>query len=107
MWSAISRLFVAKPRSSVKTPEPGEKNIVTVNNHNQYDINNKHYHHHIECNNDNSVPQANLSVHVFESMDRNMGDDRRKSLGDQQHAAAGDSEYFSDSYDTRQQRSIT
>lgn len=91
MWSTISRLFVAKSsRSSTKTPEPGEE-AAEENNH-------KHYQ--PACKNDDGVPTADLAVHVFESMDRNMGDDRRRGPGDQQHA--GDSDRFSDTYETRQ-----
>ncbi|XP_063990128.1 patronin isoform X6 [Diachasmimorpha longicaudata] len=85
MWSAISRLFVAKPRSSTKTLEPGEEAGRSSFNSNHWQ-------------NVNCVAEADTAVHVFDSMDRNMGDDRRKITGEQQQ----DSEYFGETNDTRQ-----
>ncbi|XP_034944526.1 patronin isoform X3 [Chelonus insularis] len=88
MWSTISRLF-AKPRSSVRTPEPGEEAAEESS------------HQDPKCKIKNGEPLADLAVHVFESMDFNMGDDRRKGPGDQQ-SHAGDSEHFSEAYDAKQ-----
>ena len=80
MWSAISRLFA-------KT-KPEE--IVSGTEHRVYDS--------------KSEPVADAAVHVFDAMDRNMGDDRRRGpgVGCDQQLGAGDSEHFSDAYDTRQ-----
>ncbi|XP_053979393.1 patronin isoform X15 [Hylaeus volcanicus] len=74
MWSAISRLFV---KGKTEEPAPGTEDRT--------------------CDG-----VSDTVVHVFDAMDRNVGDDRRKgTAGEQQHAAA-ESEHFSDAYDSRQ-----
>nr|XP_034195703.1 patronin isoform X13 [Osmia lignaria] len=74
MWSAISRLFVKG-----KTEEPAPRTEDWT------------------CD---DVPDT--VVHVFDAMDRNAGDDRRKGpAGEQQHGGT-ESEHFSDAYDSRQ-----
>ncbi|XP_076668125.1 calmodulin-regulated spectrin-associated protein patronin isoform X13 [Andrena cerasifolii] len=74
MWSAISRLFV---KGKAEEPAPRTENRT--------------------CD---GLPDT--VVHVFDEMDRNAGDDRRKGpAGDQQHAGP-ESEHFSDAYDSRQ-----
>lgn len=67
MWSTISRLFVAKPRSSTKTLDPDRESSSSLDYYQHNSINSL------------SQAQADLAVHVFESMDRNMGDDRRRN----------------------------
>ncbi|XP_076178105.1 calmodulin-regulated spectrin-associated protein patronin isoform X11 [Ptiloglossa arizonensis] len=74
MWSAISRLFV-KGKTEEPAPETEDWTCDGV---------------------------SDTVVHVFDAMDRNVGDDRRKGpAGEQQHAAA-ESEHFSDAYHSRQ-----
>ncbi|XP_044587352.1 patronin isoform X3 [Cotesia glomerata] len=98
MWGTISRLFATKPRSSVRSPEPGEEAVAAEKEEKNY-----YYYNNSDpaCKNLNGVPQAELAVHVFESMDRNMGDDRRPKGGPGDHGVT-DNEHFSDAYDTRQ-----
>ncbi|XP_006608346.1 patronin isoform X14 [Apis dorsata] len=74
MWSAISRLFVKG-----KTEEPA----LSTENH--------------TCD---GVPDT--VVHVFDAMDRNAGDDRRKGPAGEQHHGGAEFEHFSDAYDSRQ-----
>ncbi|XP_015607322.1 patronin isoform X4 [Cephus cinctus] len=77
MWNTISRFFAkSKLEESVAQSEDTEPESIS-----------------------NSVPVPEEVVHVFNEMDRNMGDDRRK--GDQQ-LHGGDSEHVSDGFDTRQ-----
>ncbi|XP_043262535.1 patronin isoform X4 [Colletes gigas] len=74
MWSAISRLFV-KGKTEEPAPWTEDRTCDSV---------------------------SDTVVHVFDAMDRNVGDDRRKGpVGEQQHAAA-ESEHYSDAYDSRQ-----
>lgn len=74
MWSAISRLFVKG-----KTEEPAPRTEDWT------------------CDD-----VSDTVVHVFDAMDRNAGDDRRKGpAGEQQHGGT-ESEHFSDAYDSRQ-----
>lgn len=98
MWGTISRLFATKPRSSVRSPEPGEEAVAAEEEERNY-----YYYNNSDpaCKNLNGVPQAEVAVHVFESMDRNMGDDRRPKGGPGDHGVT-DNEHFSDAYDTRQ-----
>lgn len=43
------------------------------------------------------------AVHVFEAMDRNVGDERRKGIEQQHQSGGGDAgETFPDAYDSRQ-----
>lgn len=77
MWSAISRLL-GKSKSEDTSPSPEDQT----------------------CN-INKVPEANEVVHVFDKMDRNTADERRKGLGDYP-AGGGGSEHHPDSYDSRQ-----
>ncbi|XP_043794529.1 patronin isoform X7 [Apis laboriosa] len=74
MWSAISRLFVKG-----KT----EESALSTENH--------------TCD---GVPDT--VVHVFDAMDRNAGDDRRKGPAGEQHHGGAEFEHFSDAYDSRQ-----
>ncbi|XP_053593724.1 patronin isoform X4 [Microplitis demolitor] len=97
MWGTISRLFATKPRSSVRTPEPGEEAVAAEEEEGNYYNNSDP-----ACKNLNDVPQAELAVHVFESMDRNMGDDRRPKGGPGDQHGVTDNENFSDAYDKRQ-----
>nr|XP_012147109.1 PREDICTED: patronin isoform X19 [Megachile rotundata] len=74
MWSAISRLFV-KGKTEESAPRTEDRTCDDV---------------------------SDTVVHVFDAMDRNAGDDRRKGpAGEQQHGGA-ESEHFSDAYDSRQ-----
>ncbi|XP_057327645.1 patronin isoform X9 [Microplitis mediator] len=98
MWGTISRLFATKPRPSVRTPEPGEEAVAAEEEEGNYYYNNSDP----ACKNLNDVPQAELAVHVFESMDRNMGDDRRPKGGPGDQHGVTDNEHFSDAYDKRQ-----
>ncbi|XP_044012467.1 patronin isoform X14 [Aphidius gifuensis] len=75
MWSTISRLFVAKSRSSTKTLEQVDNNC--VDNINKLSFVNNYYNEDRDINN-LTQDHTNLAVHVFDSMDRNMGDDRRR-----------------------------
>ncbi|XP_033208972.1 patronin isoform X3 [Belonocnema kinseyi] len=77
MWSAISRLL-GKSKLEDTSPSPEDQT---------YDVKN--------------VPEANEVVHVFDKMDRNTADERRKGLGDYP-AGGGDSEHHPDSHDSRQ-----
>lgn len=74
MWSAISRLFV-KGRTEESAPWTEDRTC-------------------------DGVPDT--VVHVFDAMDRNAGDDRRKGPAGEQHYGATESEHFSDAYDSRQ-----
>lgn len=116
MWSTISRLF-AKSKSTEEGEEAAEEEAVDE------EETNRRYKKKRDCKNkskrsstaalsasrecyENGEPVADVAaVHVFVSMERNMGDDRRKgnagAHGDQQIGAAGDAEHFSDAYDTR------
>ncbi|XP_012272704.1 patronin isoform X2 [Orussus abietinus] len=77
MWSAISRLFVKS-----KSEEAAEGHEVDIG----------------------GAPKADTVVHVSDTMDRNMGEDRCKGPGtsSDHQLAGGDSERFTDAYDTRQ-----
>ncbi|XP_017760212.1 PREDICTED: patronin isoform X9 [Eufriesea mexicana] len=73
MWSAISRLFV-KGKTEESAPRTEDRTC-------------------------DGVPDT--VVHVFDAMDRNAGDDRRKGPAGEQHYGATESEHF-DAYDSRQ-----
>lgn len=75
MWSTITRLFVAKSRSSTKTLEQVDNNCVDNINNSSFDNN---YYNEDSYINNLTQDHTNLAVHVFDSMDRNMGDDRRR-----------------------------
>ncbi|XP_043602047.1 patronin isoform X14 [Bombus pyrosoma] len=74
MWSAITRLFV---KGKTEESAPRTKDWT--------------------CD---GVPDT--VVHVFDAMDRNAGDDRRKGPAGEQHHDGAESEHFSDAYDSRQ-----
>ncbi|KAK9302488.1 hypothetical protein QLX08_005556 [Tetragonisca angustula] len=74
MWSAITRLFV---KGKTEEPAPGTRDRT--------------------CD---GVPDT--VVHVFDEMDRNAGDDRRKGPAGEQHHDGTETEHFSDAYDSRQ-----
>ncbi|XP_012262826.2 patronin isoform X7 [Athalia rosae] len=78
MWNAISRLFSTNKSEGLSIYQNSE------------------------CDS-GSVPVADISVDVFETMDRNMGEDRRKGAGisGDQRYAAGDTEHPSDASETR------
>ncbi|XP_012247871.1 patronin isoform X20 [Bombus impatiens] len=74
MWSAITRLFV-KGKTEESAPRTKDRTC-------------------------DGVPDT--VVHVFDAMDRNAGDDRRKGPAGEQHHDGAESEHFSDAYDSRQ-----
>lgn len=74
MWSAITRLFV---KGKTEEPAPSTRDRT--------------------CD---GVPDT--VVHVFDKMDRNAGDDRRKGPAGEQHHDGAETEHFSDAYDSRQ-----
>lgn len=74
MWSAITRLFV-KGKTEESAPRTKDRTC-------------------------DGVPDT--VVHVFDAMDRNVGDDRRKGPAGEQHHDGAESEHFSDAYDSRQ-----
>ncbi|KAJ8672894.1 hypothetical protein QAD02_004155 [Eretmocerus hayati] len=80
MWSAISRLFKYRSLDSSLSPE------------------------HLARNLSGDVPVTDAIVDVFNTMDYNTYDERRRGYGfsGDQHSASGDSEHSSDSYDSRQ-----
>ncbi|XP_071861893.1 calmodulin-regulated spectrin-associated protein patronin isoform X24 [Bombus fervidus] len=74
MWSAITRLFV-KGKTEESAPRTKDRTC-------------------------DGVPDT--VVHVFDAMDRNAGDDRRKGPAGEQHHDGAETEHFSDAYDSRQ-----
>lgn len=80
MWSVLSRFFKKEPLDLTFSPQ-----------HQAYLP-------------DNKAPVADESVHVVNTMDRHMLDERRRGLGSSgdQYSTSGDSENSSESYDSRQ-----
>ncbi|XP_058802244.1 patronin isoform X4 [Phymastichus coffea] len=80
MWSVLSRFFKKESQDLSCSPQ------------------------HQACLPNIEVPVADEFVDVFNTMDRNTLDERRKGLGGSgdQYSTSGDSEHSSDSYDSRQ-----
>ncbi|XP_015522399.2 patronin isoform X6 [Neodiprion lecontei] len=93
MWNAISRLFTPANNKSLSF----EEDTLSVKSDSKSECA-------ASASASASVPVADISVDVFDTMDRNIGEDRRKGSGGisgEQRHATGDSEHASDTSETR------